>query len=296
MDKSKKRFLKTLELGMPDRVPIFEINIDEVNIVNIAQIISDKDIEINPESEGYERREEILDLYCYIIKELDLDAATSYFSIGMKKIDEKYGSDKFGIKYRYSDHGEPIAVEGPIKTKEDIKKYSMASRITEEDANVAKYVINKLGHSKAQIINVLDPFKVSWFLRGGMDKLLIDYMTDPGLVKDLAKIAVEYSMASVELASKLQADGIILVGDLAGEENTFTSPEQFREFIQPYEKEVVDFAHKKGLKVIKHSDGNLWPIMDDLVDVGFDGYHPIQPQCMDIGEFKVRYDRKICIV
>jgi uroporphyrinogen decarboxylase len=58
----------------------------------------------------------------------------------------------------------------------------------------------------------------------------------------------------------------------------------------------VEYAHGKGLKIIKHSDGNIWSIVDDLVGIGFDGIHPIQPQCMDIGEVKKHLGKKACII
>jgi len=37
----------------------------------------------------------------------------------------------------------------------------------------------------------------------------------------------------------------------------------------------VDYAHQRELKIIKHTDGNAWPILDDFVEVGF-LVHPIQ--------------------
>jgi uroporphyrinogen decarboxylase len=137
---------------------------------------------------------------------------------------------------------------------------------------------------------------LSWQLRGGMQHLLVDYMTDAGLVHDLAEVTTEYLIALMEKAKSIGIDVIALIGDLAGEENVIFSPEQFREYLQPYHKKIVDAAHRIGFRIIKHSDGMLWPIMDDIVNTGFDGYHPIQPDCMDIGEFKTRYTNRICIV
>ena len=49
-------------------------------------------------------------------------------------------------------------------------------------------------------------------------------------------------------------------------------------------------------RIVKHSDGNIWPLLDDFVEVGFDGVHPIQPQCMDIGEVKQYLAGKACVL
>ena len=50
------------------------------------------------------------------------------------------------------------------------------------------------------------------------------------------------------------------------------------------------------MKIFKHSDGNMWPILDDHIEIGFDGYHPIQPDCMSIAEVKKHVDGKICLI
>lgn len=84
-------------------------------------------------------------------------------------------------------------------------------------------------------------------------------------------------------------------GDFAGESKLFMSSKHFREYFKPYHKEIVDHVHKRGLKIIKHTDGNVWPILDDLLEVGFDGFHPVQPQCMDIAEVKEHVGGNLCL-
>jgi uroporphyrinogen decarboxylase len=92
------------------------------------------------------------------------------------------------------------------------------------------------------------------------------------------------------------AEIIALEGDLAFNTNTLMSPAQYAEFLAPYHKEIVDNVHRKGAKIFKHSDGNLWPILEMLLGCGFDGIHPIQPQCMDIGEVKKRLRGRACVM
>jgi len=59
---------------------------------------------------------------------------------------------------------------------------------------------------------------------------------------------------------------------------------------------MVDLAKAKGVLFIKHTDGNLWPIMDLMVDTGIEGLDPIEPIAgMDIGEVKRRYGDRIAL-
>jgi uroporphyrinogen decarboxylase len=36
--------------------------------------------------------------------------------------------------------------------------------------------------------------------------------------------------------------------------------------------------------------------MDGFAEAGFDGFHPVQPQCMDIGKVKAEYKDRLCIL
>jgi uroporphyrinogen decarboxylase len=119
---------------------------------------------------------------------------------------------------------------------------------------------------------------------------------NPTLVHDLSRIATDFNLAIIEMASQIGIDIIGLEGDLASEENTMISPEHYREFIKPYQVEIVEFTHQKGMKIFKHSNGNMWPILNDHIEVGFDGYHPIQPDCMDIAQVKEQVAGQICLI
>jgi len=294
---SKERILTALNNKQPDRVPIFELHINESNIVNLAKVLRPKMVEVKAMKDRFgEERLEILDLYCFLVKELELDATCSNFSMGLKCINVDRGRDKYGTLYSLSEHGEPLPVEGAIKSASDIKGFDMESRLESSDFTRVQYVIDKAGEDKAHFLAITDPFKISWYLRGGMQYLLMDYVLNPGLVHALARIATDFNMAVIDMAIKMGINALVMPGDLAGEETTIISPEHYREFIKPYHKEIVAYAHQKDLKIVKHSDGNIWPILDDFLEVGFDGIHPIQPQCMDIGEVKEYLTGKACIL
>ena len=69
------------------------------------------------------------------------------------------------------------------------------------------------------------------------------------------------------------------------------------EFLMPYLKAIVDRVHGLGALCIKHSDGLLWSLFDQIVATGVDGIHPIDPEAgMDMGEAKARYGHKVCLM
>ncbi len=294
----KERILTTLDNNQPDRVPIFELRVDKVSIAKLANFLFKVPGVGHKHIKGMagEENVEIVDLYCSIIKELEIDSTCSGISLGLEHRDKDWAQDKYGVVYRLSEHGDPLPKEGPIENALDIKGFDMVSKIEYNDFVQLRQVINTLGRAKAHFVSVPDPFKVSWHLRGGMQNLLLDYLQNPKLVHDLARISTDFYIATVDIAVEIGVDVFVVVGDLAAEHNTLISPKHFREYIKPYYKEIVDYVHKKGAKVIKHSDGNIWAILDDLVELGFDGIHPVQPQSMNIARVKKYLAGKMCIV
>ena len=295
---SKERILTALSNKQPDRVPIFELQIDEPIVMKLAAIFGF----VDPAGSAVgtfvhgDENQQVVDLYCRVHEELGLDATCTVFSAGIQQIDAQHGRDKYGCTYRLSEHGEPIVIDGPIKRPDDLQGYDMASRLLPEDFRGLQQLMETIGPDKAHFLALNDPFKISWMLRGDMANLMMDYVWQPQFVHAVARVATDFCLAEIDMGLKLGVDGIVVEGDLAGEKTTLVSPRDYRQYIKPYQEELADYAHGHGLKIIKHGDGNMWPILDDLIEAGFDGFNPIQPQCMDIGEVKAHVAGKLCLV
>lgn len=293
---SRQRILAALDNKQPDKVPIFELEISKSIMYDLVKLLGLNIARVEDPKFMTEQGTDSVDLYCSIVRELEIDATCSSLSMGQERIGRNLVQDKYGTIYNLSEHGEAVAKEGPIKDAFDIKGFDMVSKLNHNDFADLQRVINVLGSNRAHFAAIPCPFKLSWRLRGGMQSLLIDYTENPKLVHDLARISTDFYIAAADVAVEIGADAFIVVGDLAGEHNTLMSPEHFREYVKPYYKEIVEYVHQRGAKVIKHSDGNVWPILDELIEIGFDGIHPIQPQSMEIGRVKDYLAGKMCIL
>lgn len=80
---------------------------------------------------------------------------------------------------------------------------------------------------------------------------------------------------------------IDIANDYAFNAGPFISPDDFAELATPYMKRLVSFIKSKGVKVILHSDGNLIPIIDQIIEIAPDVLQSIDPMAgMDIAEVK----------
>jgi uroporphyrinogen decarboxylase len=277
----KQRIITALSRAIPDRVPHFELAYNEESVIKIARCFT----EDLPKPDYIQRmdlesRVKLFDAALLVIEELDVDGLTMRIFPESRAIDEDHFRDDWGVTFVLSPHGEAVVVDGPIREESDLAGYR-PPRIKESDLAALRYCSQRFQGRRASILSVQDPFRRSWNMLGGMPNLLICYGTHPGLVHRIARIVTDYTLDAIALGVEMGADLISMDGDLAHEKGMIMSPDHFRAFIKPYYAEMVEFVHKRGLKVFKHTDGNHWRIMEDLIEVGFDGIHPIQPQSLD---------------
>lgn len=73
-------------------------------------------------------------------------------------------------------------------------------------------------------------------------------------------------------------DGFVLCRDYCFNTNPFFAPEQFAELVAPFLKEIIDAYRDMGYYTIKHTDGNIMPILDQLAACKPDAIHSLDPQ------------------
>ncbi len=80
-------------------------------------------------------------------------------------------------------------------------------------------------------------------------------------------------------------------GDLASNDGPMYSPRTFHELMLPRVRRIAQACHECGGRLLYDSDGNLWPVADDLFgSSGVDGYYEIDRRAgMDLGELRRRF-------
>jgi uroporphyrinogen decarboxylase len=111
---------------------------------------------------------------------------------------------------------------------------------------------------------------------------------EPQKVHAEAAAAVDRALAEGERYARHGGlDGMALCADYCFNTGPFLSPGQFSEFITPYLARLTRGYRDRGLYVIKHTDGNILPILDQLVQTDPHALHSLDPQGgVDIAEIK----------
>jgi len=187
-------------------------------------------------------------------------------------------------------------VRGPIRSKDDLKKYSPPNPDAPHRLGKLPELVARFKGKRAIIFRHRAAFMWAVFLRG-FENILMDFLLDPEFAHELMDKVLAASLPVARNAIRAGADAIVIADDYAGNSRPFFSPEIAREFVIPRLKLMVDAIHEEGGKVIKHSDGNLMPILDQIVTAGVDALNPIETLAgMDIGEIKRKYGNRIALI
>ncbi len=92
------------------------------------------------------------------------------------------------------------------------------------------------------------------------------------------------------------AQAVTMCADYCFNVGPFLSPDMFREFVTPYLTEIIASHRENGLYVIKHTDGNIMPILDQLVEARPHALHSVDPQAgVDLAEVKRLVGDKVAL-
>ena len=120
----------------------------------------------------------------------------------------------------------------------------------------------------------------------------------PDLMDRYLDCQIAFAVKFVEAQAGHGIDAVIGGEDWAGKTGPLISPKHFRRFILPRMQKLVQKCHDLGLLYIKHTDGNITRIEQELlVDSGIDAYQAIEPVAgMDITYLKKRYGSHLTLM
>ena len=124
-----------------------------------------------------------------------------------------------------------------------------------------------------------------------MEKMLLDppyagYIFDR-ITEDRAFMATRYGQAGCDM--------IHCGDDIGMQDRMMMSPKMWREWLKPRWRRVIKAAKDENPEILAwyHSDGDVRPVIEDLIEIGFDILNPVQPECMDPAALKRQYGDRL---
>ena len=135
-------------------------------------------------------------------------------------------------------------------------------------------------------------FERAWLLRG-FEVFLADTALDPGFASDLLDRITEIQLVLIRRFIALGVDGGYFGDDYGAQKNMLFSPATWRTLIKPRLARLFEPFREAGLPILMHSDGQIAPILPDLVEIGLTTLNPVQPEVIDHQWLHETFDRRL---
>lgn len=228
------------------------------------------------------------------------------------KVAEKYGSIKnFEDKYEF----DMVHLFPKIKThkKEDIDELRKTKGEIEpedllqipladpNDESIYEFLKKDLEHYKVnrgRFAYVQTPGCFEWYsIYLSIENHLAYLLMYPDELKELYNRLADWTISYAQNCLDLGVDMIHISDDWGAQRGLMFSPEIWKDLIYPYHKKVSEAVKKMGGYLSLHSDGDVMPVLDGIVDIGFDVVHPFQASAgMDYDVFDKKYKNKFTIL
>jgi len=323
VEKRRNAVLKTMDLEEPERVPLFEMGIDPPHI----ETLMFPEHFWAPEDRPAEERMELLrhnaevQVRCWdrlgfsIIRvNIALTSPSDWSAKVLSEDEAKALREETGLSYTagtfVDEWGRGMVYDsrcrvwvqqyGTLTSMESWKEW--ADDFPDpwaEGRDVSAEIIGELaeGYDLALAGLLREPFATLFeaFPIATYYRLQLEH---PGFIKKAVKAYTDYNCDAIKRYGELGCDLVISSGDIAHRDGPHINPSLFDEFFASEMRRQVEAAHAVGIKYVKHSDGDIRPLIPGLVNISrVDGIHSLDPSGgIDIGKVKEEWGDKIFLM
>ena len=271
---SRERVLAALTGDGPDRVPYMELYIDE----NFAHRALGLPHVAEPSVMSGEQDVTVAYFGGSSYAPLDL-ARTIHLDGLMMSV-----QPRIYFKLAVTD-GQKFVVDGLIHRREDMSIIHLPDPDDERIYKPAREFLKKHRSSGLAIGCFINLGSDPVILSMGWEHFSYALYDDPELLHQLFSIYSGWTARALKHICKLGFDFIWAGDDIAFKSGPMISPRVFRQFFLPYYRQVAEAI---SLPWIFHTDGNFLPLLDDLLSLGMNALHPLEPDAVEIGDVKRR--------
>ncbi len=143
----------------------------------------------------------------------------------------------------------------------------------------------------AVVLNLNSGFFQRCFELRGWENFYMDLVANVGFAEALMDRYIDVRLAIAERALEEVGEYVDVIfiasDDLGMLDRTLVSPALYRSLVKPRQKRVFDFIRKRtAAKFLYHTDGAVYPFLNDLIEIGVDALNPVQVSAAGMGDTK----------
>jgi uroporphyrinogen decarboxylase len=318
---SIERVMAALELREPDRVPTFDV-MEEYS--NIYEILGKKPVPlgflVSNKYTGW-----VIDRTAPLLNRLHvLDSEVDRFSHDRTEASVKFGYDSAWVMhtpiFRFRDsniiediygryyeiridkHGNigyPMYMGGMLKSPADWAAWDKRDilRHPEKSNRAYKQIQNDFGEKIVVMGSFLyGLFEMSWQPLG-FERWAVAIHREKEFMRRYIRFYEDWYCMMIEAMADAGLPGAIYSDDMAFKSGPMLNPKTMEELFGDAFRRITETAHRLGMKIVVHSDGNVYQLLEWYADCGFDGVHALEPTAgIELAKVKEMVGDRMCIL
>ncbi len=283
----KERLLATLRGEIPDRVPHFEILIEDQHVTRLLGREAGNTLGVGGDpAKGSEAAEGVRPMH-----------AQDYIELC-----EIIGQDVIAL----GDFWTPIKTTNPdgslrLLNDRSFKSRADLDRVVWPDENdmekCLQYVREYVEAAKGTRIGVsfCPPciFQTLYEFVIGLHDCMILILEERDLFEELMARSADYAAELARRAVEAGLDFLFVADDFAYNSGLFVQPKLFEQIWRPHFDRLMAPAREADIPIVFHSDGKIDDAMEMLLDMGVHGLTPMDPSGIDYRDYKKRYGHRV---
>jgi len=214
-------------------------------------------------------------------------------NIVVERLDTSF-IDEFGVRRDASDQAHAIGDWGSILAY-PLPEPTLAGNRFPDGGDPRRFGGLEPDALKAQnrfvILGMTGLFDLCWHLRG-FENFMMDMASGEDFADELLDRALQYSLELVAAIPE-GVDGVRVGEDWGLQKGLITGARLWRRALKPRLKILYDAIRSRGLKLFIHTCGDIAELFPDIIEMGVEVVHPIQPEAMDVAWLQREYGRHI---
>lgn len=175
----------------------------------------------------------------------------------------------------------PLPMDFPVEGARDWEE-SFRDRYTWHGDRVEegwlKAAKDARGEGQLLVLHVLGAYNEVRQLMGDEEACVVGY-EDPELLQDMLGVMADTACRAIaEVSRHIVVDQVPVHEDMAGKSGPLWGSSQMSEYAVPYYRRIRDEMDRAGIPLFgMDSDGDMTPIIDQLLEGGINVLHPMEP-------------------
>ncbi len=321
MTAKHERVIAALERREPDRVPTMDMMAE---YANIYEILGRKPLPLGPLFENRYMARALDFLAPGPLTPFIVEKSMEIFTYDRTAAAVKMGYDSAYITYapiwRYDDSrnmhdicgrrlkltfdgrgnlGTPMYMEGLIDGPEAWRAWPKKDllRLPEQYHRIFSRIQRDFGDQIFIFGALIDGiFGFTWEALG-FERFTVALRRDMAFVDRMIAFYTDLYCMMIEAMADAGCPGILYPDDMAFRSGPMLSPKLYDSLLGDSLRRMTDTAHAQGLKIVIHSCGNVYQLLDWFADCGFDGVHALEPTAgVELTKAKDLAGDRICLI